>query len=139
MKVSIYEKFPDCAKKIRDAVFIKEQGFQDEFDEIDNTATHIVLFDEDNIPVATCRVFWNADMSSYSLGRFAVVKKYRGKNVGSFLVKEAERYVQKKGGTDITLHAQCQASGFYKKSGFVEFGKIEDEQGCPHIWMKKSI
>lgn len=139
MKISVYESFPDCAKEIRKAVFMDEQGFQDEFDEIDNTAAHIVLFDEDEVPVATCRVFWNAIMNAYTLGRLAVIKKSRGKNIGSAIVKEAEGYVQKKGGKDIVLHAQCRAAGFYEKLGFIEFGNIENEEGCPHIWMKKSI
>lgn len=139
MKISVYEHFPDCAKEIRKAVFMDEQGFQDEFDEIDNAAVHIVLFEEDDAPVATCRVFWNAGMNAYTLGRLAVIKKYRGKNIGSIMVKEAEGYVQKIGGKGIVLHAQCLATGFYKKLGFIEFGSIENDEGCPHIWMKKSI
>lgn len=139
MKVSIYDCFPSCAKKIREAVFVDEQGFQNEFDEIDNVAVHIVLFGEGEEPMATCRVFWNTAMNAYTLGRLAVIKKYRGKNLGSFMVKEAERYVQNQGGKDIVLHAQCRAADFYRKLGFIEFGTIEDEEGCPHIWMKKSI
>lgn len=139
MKVSVYENFPSVAKEIRKSVFIEEQGFQNEFDEVDKEAIHIVLFDKDEIPIATCRVFWNEIMNSYTLGRLAVMKQYRGKNMGSIVVKEAENYVKKKGGKDIILHAQCRASDFYKKLGFTEFGNIEDEEGCSHIWMKKSI
>ena len=139
MKTSVYNNFPDCAKAIREAVFINEQGFQQEFDEIDNTATHFVLFDDDKIPVATCRVFWNTAINEYVLGRLAVMKEYRGKNIGSAIVNEAEKYVCEKGGTGIALHAQCRVADFYKKIGFTEFGDIEDEQGCPHIWMKKSL
>ena len=137
MRITIYENFPDCAKEIRRAVFMEEQGFQNEFDEIDKTASHIVLFDEEDKPIATCRVFWNEAMDSYTLGRLAVVKAYRGKNIGSVTVKEAEKYVQKKGGKSLILHAQCRASAFYNKLGFTEFGSIEDEEGCPHVWMKK--
>ena len=40
-----------------EAVFIKEQGFKDEFDEIDDFAKHVLLFDGD-IPVGTCRFFF---------------------------------------------------------------------------------
>ena len=57
-KVFVYEEFPDCAKEIRETVFVNEQGFHNEFDEIDNTAAHLVLFDENEVPIATCRVFW---------------------------------------------------------------------------------
>lgn len=139
MKISIYENFPDEAKQIRKEVFTNEQGFQNEFDEIDEVAAHILLFDEDGLPLATCRVFWDADMNSYTLGRLAVIKKYRGKNIGSVLVREAEKYVQEKGGKELVLHAQCRVEQFYEKLGFVKFGRIENDEGCPHIWMKKSI
>jgi len=139
MRVSVYESLPNDAKDIRKAVFINEQGFQNEFDEIDNEAAHIVLYDEDEVPVATCRVFWDSSMNAYVLGRLAVIKEYRGKSIGSIMLKEAEIYVKKKGGKTIILHAQCRAVEFYKKSGFIEFGKVENDEGCPHIWMKKSF
>lgn len=138
MKISIYENFPHCAKEIRTTVFVNEQGFQNEFDTLDDIAAHIVMFDDNEVPIATCRVFWDTAMDSYILGRLAVIKKYRGKNIGSVLIKEAEKYVQKKGGKSILLHAQCRVSDFYKKSGFTEFGSIENDEGCPHVWMKKS-
>lgn len=34
MRISIYENVPNDAKAIRTAVFINEQGFQNEFDEM---------------------------------------------------------------------------------------------------------
>lgn len=137
MKIKTYESLPDCAKEIRKAVFIDEQGFQDEFDAIDDTAAHLVMFHENGMPIATCRIFWNPDFNLYILGRLAVMKEYRGQNIGTAMIKEAEKYVQTTGRKGIALHAQCRVTGFYKKLGFIEFGKIEDEQGCPHIWMKK--
>ncbi|MCM1263990.1 MAG: GNAT family N-acetyltransferase [Butyrivibrio sp.] len=139
MKASVYEIFPEEAKEIREEVFIREQGFQNELDEIDNEAVHIVLYDDNEVPVATCRIFWNTLMNAYTLGRLAVVKEYRGKNIGSMMLKEAERYVRSQNGKDLILHSQCRAADFYKKSGFTEFGNIEYEEGCPHIWMRKNI
>ena len=137
MRISVYESLPNDAREIRKAVFINEQGFQNEFDEIDNEAAHIVMYDEDEVPVATCRVFWDSNMNAYVLGRLAVIEEYRGKNIGSIMLKEAEMYVQKKEGKILILHAQCRAVDFYKKSGFIEFGNVENDEGCPHIWMKK--
>ncbi len=110
-----------------------------EFDSIDGAAVHIVMFDEDGTPAATCRVFWDEEMGSYAIVRLAVVKKYRGRNIGADMVREAERYMKRKGGKDIILHAQCRVNGFYKKMGFAEFGDIENDEGCPHIWMKKVL
>jgi len=139
MKILRYDSFPNYAKEIREAVFIEEQGFESEFDEIDNTAVHFVSFDEDESPIATCRVFLNNQMNAYILGRLAVIKEYRGRNIRSLIVKEVEKYVRETGGKDIVLHAQCHVTTFYKKLGFTEFGDIENEQGCPHIWMRKSV
>ena len=140
MKIKIYEKnLPDSAKIIRQVVFEKEQGFVDEFDETDDIATHFVTFDEDEKPIATCRVFRDSTENSYILGRLAVRKEYRHQNIGSLIMQEAEKYVYNIGGKSIALHAQCQAAGFYNKQGFEQFGNIDDEQGCPHMWMKKTL
>ena len=56
MEIKIYNQLPDEAKEIRLEVFVKEQGFEEEFDDIDETAAHIVLFDG-SFPVGVCRIF----------------------------------------------------------------------------------
>lgn len=56
MNIRVYHTLPGDAVMIRKEVFMKEQGFHDEFDETDQTASHIVLYIE-NIPAATCRFF----------------------------------------------------------------------------------
>ena len=139
METVIYEGIPNQAKEVRQKVFVNEQGFYNEFDDIDETATHIVMFDEDKTPVATCRIFWDTVMNTHILGRLAVIKEYRGRTIGSVIVREAEKYIQKNGGKSIVLHAQCRLTAFYQKLGFAEFGDIGDYEGCPHIWMKKAF
>ena len=139
MEILIYEGFPDCAGKSRKQVFEDEQGVQNEFDEKDETATHIVAFDENKTPVATCRVFWDGERDSHVLGRLAVLKEYRGRNTGSALVGRAEQYVCGKGGKCLALHAQCQAAAFYRRLGYIECSGIESEEGCPHVWMRKDF
>lgn len=138
MQAKLYNSLPKEAHEIRNEVFINEQGFENEYDSIDETAAHIVMFNEE-VPVATCRVFWNTEMNSYVLGRLAVVKEHRGKGIGAAVVEEAENYVRKAGGKELMLHAQCRTTGFYSNLGFAGFGDIEYEEGCPHIWMKKSL
>ncbi|MDE6725743.1 MAG: GNAT family N-acetyltransferase [Ruminiclostridium sp.] len=138
METVIYDGINDHAIEVRQKVFVEEQGFHDEFDEIDKTAAHIIILDN-NKPVAVCRVFWSREMNSYILGRLAVLKEYRGKGLGSAVVKETENYVREKGGNCIALHAQCRVTAFYRSLGYVEFGDVEDDEGCPHIWMKKIL
>lgn len=139
VKVAIYETLTDPAREIRKEVFIDEQGFQEEYDEMDEAAVHFVLFEDEQSPIATCRVFWNQEMNAYTLGRLAVIAKSRGRNIGSILVHEVEKYVRLRGGTEIVLHAQCRAAQFYRKLGFAEFGSVQEEEGCPHIWMRKFL
>lgn len=138
MQAKIYKSLPKEASEIRTEVFINEQGFENEYDSIDETATHIVMFSGDT-PVATCRVFWNEEMNSYVLGRLAVLKAFRGKNIGASVVEEAENYVRKAGENELMLHAQCRITGFYEKLGYSQFGEVEYEEDCPHIWMKKNL
>jgi len=139
MEVRAFLRLPECAKNIRKEVFTEEQGFIDEFDDKDEIAVHLVLFDENDIPVATCRIFADGEKGVFVLGRLAVLKKYRGKKLGSILIEEAEKYVKEKGGKVIVLHAQQRVIDFYKKAGFNEFGGVEYDEGCPHIWMRKYI
>ena len=139
MKAEIFDFLPDEAHEIRIKVFIEEQGFENEFDSIDSEAVHILMRDENRIPVATCRVFWDNNMNSHVLGRLAVLKEYRGRGVGSDAVRAALEYVRDSGGKKLMLHSQCRASAFYEKLGFASFGEIELDEGCPHIWMVKEL
>lgn len=136
MNIKIFHSAPTEALEIRQKVFVEEQGFQNEFDETDAIAIHFLAFDDCETPIGACRVFPHQTKGIYILGRLAVTKEHRKKHVGAFLVEEAKNYVQKIGGTELWLHAQCQVVGFYQKLGFSSFGEIEDDEGCPHIWMK---
>ncbi len=136
MHIKKYNSIPDEARKIRTEVFIDEQGFVDEFDETDKISTHFVLF-ADEIPVATCRVFKKD--SSFILGRVAVLIQHRGKGYGSAIVTEAENHIKKIGSDSLILHSQCRMKDFYLSLGYKEFGDIEYEEDCPHIWMKKQF
>ena len=51
-----FDRLCDDAKKIRTEVFVNEQGFSVEFDEIDDVAVHIVGYDEGK-PAAVCRYY----------------------------------------------------------------------------------
>ncbi len=138
MTVKIYKEFPREAKELREEVFIKEQGFSYDYDEKDDVAVHIVMFDKD-VPIAVCRVFEDDDESTYILGRLAVKRKYRGRGIGSKLVTAAEHHIVQIGGKELILHSQMQAKNFYERVGFAEYGEIEYEEDCPHIWMKKYL
>lgn len=66
-------------------------------------------------------------------------KSYRGLHLGTVILAEAEKIVLQKGGKEIILHAQCRVRGFYENSGYEGYGPIGEDEGHPHIWMKKVI
>ena len=138
MEIRIYEELPQSAVAIRTAVFVEEQGFVNEMDETDQVAVHLVMYDGET-PVATCRIFQKADRDAYILGRLAVMKAYRGRQIGAGMMQRAEEYVRGKGGKRMAWHAQCTAMDFYRKQGFEEQGDVEEEEGCPHMWMYKEL
>lgn len=122
---------------IREIVFVQEQGFIDEFDELDGKSIHI-LIRYNNIPIATGR-FYSTNNNSWVVGRFAVIKEYRNMGIGSFLMKKIEEKIKENGGIFIELSAQLQAKGFYESLGYKVLGDIYYDQHAEHIHMEKNI
>ena len=136
MNTKTYTTLPQEAKDIRIKVFMKEQGFKNEFDDIDQISSHIVVFDETK-PVGTCRFF--KENNHYTIGRVSVLKEYRNQHIGNLLLKSAEKEIKKLNGDVIVVHAQVRVSPFYENQGYIQFGQIDDDEGVPHMWMKKKI
>lgn len=128
----------DDARWIREEVFVKEQEFMDEFDEIDNTASHVVIYKDDK-PIAVFRYFQGINEGEYMLGRIAIIKECRGKYIGKELLFLAEKLIQSEGGRSISLSAQTRAKEFYKKNGYIEKGIPYYEEYCEHIQMEKKL
>lgn len=56
IEIRAYDRLPEEATRIRREVFMEEQGFEDEFDDVDGRARHIVAF-LDGRATATYRLF----------------------------------------------------------------------------------
>lgn len=82
MIIQILNTINDDIKQIRTDVFMKEQGFENEFDEIDENAKFVLLY-IDGKAVGTCRFFPSDIEGDAHIGRMAVRKLYRGQNLGS--------------------------------------------------------
>ena len=127
------------AKAIREEVFCREQGFVNEFDEADATAVCLVLF-LDETPIATGRLI-KVDPATYQIGRIAVLKPYRGKKVGSYLVEFLCQKTRELGGNRVIAHSQLDKQAFYRKLGFVEVGDgaIDYDEGVPHLFLARNL
>ncbi len=127
------------AKEIREAVFVIEQGFEDEFDHIDELAWHVLIKIED-CSLGVGRVFMSdQDQNTYIIGRVAVLKKYRGQSIGRRIMHELENQAKRCGAKKVELSAQVSAIQFYEKIGYVAQGETYLDQFCPHIKMVKDL
>ncbi|BCN30924.1 GNAT family N-acetyltransferase [Anaeromicropila herbilytica] len=133
-----FNYLPEDARLIRNEVFVKEQGFKDEFDEIDDIATHIVIYDKES-PISTCRFYFHIKKESYVIGRIAVIKEYRGNNIGAGMLTFVEESIKIKGGKSVMLSAQVRVATFYEKQGYQMQGEEYLDEDCPHIWMEKKL
>ncbi len=139
LKYEFFDSLPDEAKQIRKTVFVEEQGFDvfAEFDDLDDKSLHLVVFDE-NKAVGTARLIM-LDGNTAKLGRIAVLKEWRKKSVGSFVMDALRSKALELGAMKLALNAQMTAVGFYKKNGFETLGESFLEEGCPHIKMIYSL
>ena len=121
------------AFEIRNKVFVIEQNVDPklEYDEFEEIAIHYLAYDE-NTPVATAR--WRHTDCGIKLERFATLKEYRNKGVGSAILKEVLKDVLSHPLT-IYLHAQLPAVQFYEMHGFVKEGGIFYEADMAHYKM----
>ena len=137
-EIRFFDKLPEEAKHIRITVFVNEQGFSNELDEIDNTAIHALLF-KDGQAVATARMYTKDNGKSFFLGRIAVLKEFRGLDLGTEIVKAMFEKAKSLGAEKCEISAQCRAMEFYKKLGYKEDGEAYLDEYCPHIHMEKSL
>lgn len=76
------------AKDIREKVFVEEQHFENEFDDIDSWAIHLVVYDKEAIGCA--RMY--DDNGVMILGRIAVLKEKRALHAGSYILSVLEKH-----------------------------------------------
>lgn len=136
--IKIYNYLCAEARKIREQVFVEEQGFENEFDEFDAQVPHAVLF-MDGQAVATGRLLPGEQQGELVIGRVAVLQEYRGRHLGEQIMLALEEEARRAGGKKISLSAQCRASGFYQTLGYAERGAVYLDEFCPHILMEKVL
>ena len=130
-EIDFKENFSDI-ENIRSTVFIKEQHVPEEleWDEYDRKSTHVLAY-YGNKAVGTARL-----LEDGHIGRMAVLKAYRNRNIGKNMLKYLIKLAQEKSIKNIKLSAQEHAVEFYKKYGFSIYGDVYMDTGIPHFDMK---
>jgi predicted GNAT family N-acyltransferase len=132
----------DEAFRLRDAVFVHEQGVAPELEQDgrDAAAEHAVVVDDGRV-MATARMLieGTGDDAVAIVGRVAVVAAERGAGYGLAVMDVLERRAGELGLPLVELHAQVAVEGFYDRLGYVSVGERYLEAGIEHVTMRKEL
>jgi YbgC/YbaW family acyl-CoA thioester hydrolase len=130
---------PD-AQRIRTEVFVQEQRIPKEleWDAADASAMHAVAYNRLGVPVATGRYVDKGD-GTVKVGRMAVNRVLRGGNLGRDVLHALMQAAREHGASEVVLHAQRSAQGFYTRLGFECRGEPFVEAGIDHVEMVKGL
>lgn len=153
----------DDAFAVRRAVFMEEQGYENEFEPLDDVPAciHVTAYVGSEL-VGCARTFPeplehsfapdapHAPACSYDggllpdevylLGRVAVLAPWRRRGLAATLVVEAERAAVRAGARVMKLHAQEYVQVLYRKLGYEPIAPVDyEDEGQPHLWMAKRL
>ena len=153
----------DDAFAVRKAVFVDEQGYENEYDALDDDSgcIHVTLY-ADGVLAACARTFARAtecalvenphmppacafdesatDETTYILGRVAVLPAFRRQGLASAIVAAAEDAARAAGARVMKLHAQEYVRGLYAKLGYAQISEVDyEDEGQPHLWIAKAL
>lgn len=128
----------DDAYLVRKNVFILEQNVDEniEIDEFDSIALHLVVY-KNGKPIATGRLFTMDDLCI--IGRVCVLKEYRGKDIGKFLMKKLMDKAESLNPYAIKIDSQLHAIDFYRQFGFEVQSGVFLDAGIEHMRMVKYL
>ena len=153
----------DDAALVRRVVFMDEQGYENEFDQIDEASDciHVTLYVDGQL--AGCsRVFPEAlgrtadaeapvspacDLDegvaageTDIMGRVAVLPSMRRRGLASKIVEASEACARDAGAKLIKLHAQDYVLPLYAKADYAQIAPVDyEDEGQPHAWMAKRV
>ncbi|HYX95782.1 MAG TPA: GNAT family N-acetyltransferase [Geodermatophilus sp.] len=124
---------------LRTRVFVEEQGVPAEIeqDAHDATAVHALAEDDEGRVVATGRLLVRDGRAV--IGRMAVDAAARGHGYGAAVLAELHRRAVALGLTEVELHAQLPARGFYERAGYAAVGGVYEEAGIAHVTMRRRL
>ena len=107
----------DDAALVRRVVFMDEQGYENEFDAIDEdpNCIHVTLY-------------------------VAVLPAMRRRGLASAIVETSASCARDAGAKLIKLHAQEYVLPLYVKAGYTQIAPVDyEDEGQPHVWMAKRV
>ncbi|KGR76286.1 GNAT family N-acetyltransferase [Ureibacillus sinduriensis] len=141
VKRILNEEELNTAFEIRKEIFVEEQGvpLEDEFDQFDNLdglCKHILVYYNEQ-PVGTGRIRFVDGVGK--LERICILKDFRKLGLGKIIIKELEAIAIEREASQVKLHGQTHAEGFYTNLGYYTDSDIFMEDGIPHVLMRKDL
>ena len=136
IEITSLEQSADDIRKIRQAVFVEEQGIDPtlEWDELDAAASFVIARDNIVGPVATARFFKDG-----KIGRMAVLKEWRNQGIGGAMLTTITQHARTAGINELHLSAQQSAIPFYENNGFNCQGETYLEANIVHQDMIREL
>jgi len=123
-------------QEIRNEVFVIEQKvpLELEWDACDAASRHALAFDARGAAIGCARL-----LDDGSIGRVAVLRRWRGHGVGSAMLLRLLDVARYAGFARVALNARSDACAFYARQGFVAHGEEFVEAGIPHRRMERPV
>jgi ElaA protein len=123
--------------KLRQQVFIVEQNsIYSDLDDCDQEAMHYLEFDPTGHLIAYARYRYIPVDDEVKIERVVLEPQARGLGLGKSLIVAMLKDIQGEyPKVKITLSSQLDASEFYRRLGFVEFGGEQEDGGVMHVGM----
>lgn len=137
---------------VREMVFVFEQHVppEMEIDDDDPRCVHVLARTAGGDPVGAGRLTPGIAAPSAvqddgalpgvgRIGRMAVLRDWRGRGVGTALLRTLVEQARARGLTELSLHAQRYAVPFYERHGFRRAGDEFEEAGIAHVRMRRAV
>jgi ElaA protein len=130
----------------RSAVFVVEQNcVYGDIDGLDVDAWHLFAYAPAETRPALAgylRVllpgFPHDTEKEVRIGRVLTTAKYRGLKLGNAMLERALHHILAQWpDAPVSLHAQAHLQKFYGAFGFMPSSGVHDEDGIPHVWMRR--
>jgi len=111
---------------------LSEQDLQGE-----DTQVHLAAVDERGQVVGCVLVAFPENGAK--IRQIAIEEEYRGRGIGTQLIKAAEQVVRDRSIGSVSVHARFASRAFFEKLGYSAASEVFTEVTIPHLYMEKHL
>ncbi|NVK73287.1 MAG: GNAT family N-acetyltransferase [Oceanospirillaceae bacterium] len=126
------------AVRLRERILREPLGSKFSAEELDEERNHIQIAGFINNELVATAVLV-PEGEAMKMQRVVVAETLRNKNIGSNMMEFCESLAAEKGVKVIYCHARDSAVNFYARNNYEKVGEYFDEDGIPHLMMRKQL